>query len=501
MSDDKAKKDPSTRSLAYNQMLPAWKKIETLLSGTAAMRAAGELYLPKHENEKSDAYEKRRKSSVLFNLSALTLDSWVGRPFSDPVTPNDDVPKQVEPVLDDVDLQGNNLTVFGRNWFKEGLAKCFAHVMVEMPVVDKENRTVADDLRENVRPYWTLIKPENLIFATGTMVESQEVLTHVRILEEETERDGFAEMVTQRIRVFDLAMVREDPENPESGEVPRVFWSLWRKVKKDEWEEEVRPTMLEIDRIPIVTFYADREDLMQGKPPLEDLVDLNISHWQSSSDQKNILRVTRFPLLAASGVQDEEAVVEVGPNRMLSTTNPEGKFYYVEHSGASIAAGQNDLDKLEEQMANYGAEFLKKRPGGMTATARALDSAEATSPLQDATIRFQDAVNQALDLTARYLKIESAGSVTVNKEFGPEEVVQGDMQTLDKARDRRDLSQEDYWEELKRRGTLRDEFDADENKRRLEVENADFGNAGAGEDIDEQADDFPLKDDDTTTEE
>jgi len=487
MSDDKAKKDPSTTSIAYQAMLPSWKKIETVLGGTTAMRAAGEEYLPKHQNEKSKAYNDRLKTSTLYNLTSLTLESWVGRPFSDPIMPNDDVPELVKDLLEDIDLQGNSLTTFGRNWFKEGLAKAFCHVMVEMPVVDKDRRTVADDLRENVRPYWTLIKPENLIFATGTMVEGQEILTHVRILEEEIDRDGFAEVVTHRIRVFDLALVPER-EGDESSLVPRVFWSLWRQAKKDKWEPEVVPTMLEIDRIPIVTFYADRQDLMYGKPPLNDLADLNISHWQGSSDQRNILTVTRFPLLAGSGIADEEATVEVGPNRMLSTTNPDGKFYYVEHSGRSIAAGRQDLLDLEEQMASYGAEYLRKRPGNMTATARALDSAEATSPLQDAAVRFEDAVNQALVITAKWLKIEDAGTINVASDFGPEDIVQGDLQELGNARRARDLSREDYLEELKRRGALRDEFDQEENDRRLEAEESAFmGGAAQTGDIDEEA--------------
>jgi hypothetical protein len=491
MSNDKAKKDPSTTSLAYQAMLPAWQKIETILAGTEAMRAAGELYLPKHENEKPKAYEQRRTTATLFNVTELTLNAWVGRPFSDPVTPVDGMPPQIETMLEDVDLQGNNITVFARDWFREGLAKAFAHVMVEMPALEP-GRTVADDLRDNVRPYWTMIKPENLIFATGTMVESQEILTHVRILEEETMRDGFAEFTVQRIRVFDLVLVPEREDDPEGGMVPRVFWSLYRQVKRNKWEIEVEPTRMEIDRIPLVTFYADREDLMFGKSPIEDLVDLNVSHWQSSSDQRNILTVTRFPLLAGSGISDEESTVEVGPKRMLSTTNPEGKFYYVEHGGASIAAGRQDLQDLEAQMSEYGAEFLKKRPGGMTATARALDSAEATSPLQDATVRFMDAVNQALTITAKFLSLEDGGTVTIKKDFGPETLEQGDMQELGNARRARDLSQEDYWEELKRRGTLRDEFDPDENRRRLEAESADMGFDGAAQDGDidpEQEDD------------
>jgi len=35
---------------------------------------------------------------------------------------------------------------------------------------------------------------------------------------------------------------------------------------------------------------------MQAKPPLLDLAWLNVEHWQSASDQSNILHVARVPI-------------------------------------------------------------------------------------------------------------------------------------------------------------------------------------------------------------
>ena len=53
-----------------------------------------------------------------------------------------------------------------------------------------------------------------------------------------------------------------------------------------------------------------------------------------------------------------------------------------------------------------------------------------------------------------------------------------DLATLDKARDRGDLSQPTYWSELQRRGVLSDEFDAQEEKKRLLEEPDQFGTGG-----------------------
>jgi len=486
MPHDKSK-DPSTTSAAYDLMAPAWGKVDTLLGGTESMRAAGEALLPKHENEKPNAYTDRLNVTTLLNISQLTLDSWVGRPFSDPILPSDDVAPQLEELFDDIDMQGNALGVFARNWFMQGLSKAFGHVLIEHPQpfarTDEEGneipRTLADDRADGLRPFWSFIAPENLIFASAEIIVGREVLTHVRIREQEVVRVGFTEAVVDRIRVFDRELF--DTITPEGVIIPAgVFFSIWTFMrdpvtKKEEWVLTDPPQRMDIDEIPIVTFYADRTGIMMGKSPIEDLVDLNVRHWQSTSDQISILTVGRFPMLAQSGGQEDDSVFEVGPKRSLFTPDPRGRFYYVEPTGKAIEAGRKDILDLEEQMGNYGADFLKKRPGDTTATAKALDSAEATSPLQDATIRFNDAINTALFITKKWLSRPDGdlpGTVSVSTEFGPEELINSDSELLKFSRTNRDISKIQFIEELKRRATLRDEFDQDQNDKELEEETA-----------------------------
>lgn len=504
--------DPSTQSGNYQCMLNAWSKIQTVLDGTEAMRMAGNRYLPTHQNESSINYEERKARATLLNMAALTLDQWVGKPFSDPVNVGEDVPDELQEWLEDIDLQRNDVSTFAREWLREGLAKCFAHVLVDAPADAGERITLADDA--GARPFWNFIRPENLFAAESRMVDGQEVLVHARIYEQETVRDGFAEMTVDRIRVFDRvlpgASALELPGIEEVVDLKELYKSddvvaatqpfmggvwvtVFRKVKKEqgevEWIVDEPPRRLDdrMDEIPIVSFYANRKDLLKGKSPLEDLVDLNINWWQSNSDQNIVLTMARFPLLALSGGNEEETVVEIGPKKMLFTPDPQGKFYYVEHSGAAIESGQKHLDKLEEQMAHYGAEFLKRRPGNTTATERALDSAEATSPLQDAAMRFNESLNHALRLTGKWMGIEDAGTIEVATDFEQVEKDATHLDFLDKARGRGDLSKKNYLEEARRRGALREDFDMEENEQQLEEERTEMGMDGGGEDIDDQA--------------
>lgn len=453
------KDDPSQTSAAYNEMAPRWALINALLGGTETMRAAGEEYLPRHDKESQASYDERLAATTLYNMFEKTLGSLVGRPFSEPVTVGSDVPALVQALIPDIDLQGNNLDVFLQSWFHNGLGKGFSSVLVDFPTVDETIKTQDDQRRAGLRPYWVPIQPEQIIAARSEVRNGAEFLTHVRIAETITEADGFAEVTRQRIRVL------------EPGSV--TIYDLQDTKAGKKWVPQ--PTITtKLDYIPLVTYYgAKRQGLFLCKPILLDLAELNKTHWQSTSDQRNILTVTRFPVLAASGIDpDPKKPLAFGPKKILYSPSPDGKYYYVEHTGQSIKAGADDLKALEDQMSAYGAEFLKVKPGAQTATEKAIDTAAAMSELTAAVIMFQDAVAQALAFTADWLGLgQDGGTVTVNTEWSAElNTKPENLATLREARKAKDISREQYLAQLKELGVLSEDFDMEANATELAEE-------------------------------
>jgi len=444
----------ATPGLAYGMMTPRWLKMDTLLGGTEAMREAAEEMAPRHEHESENNYAERILGNVLFNMVDLTLRTWVGRPFANQVQYTDDFAPHLVPLMDDVDLNGNNLDVFARRWFKDGVAKAFSHVLVEFPIVPlDEPRTLADDEAMNIRPYFVHVAPEQLIFAVASRINGRETLTHVRIHEEVIEMQGWEEVVIEQIRVLELDFVNLGSDE-EPNFVQKVRVDLHQQDEKQNWVV-VSSWWMDIDFIPIVTFYADRQGFMVGRSPLDDLADLNVRHWQSMSDQISILTVARFPMLACSGGDDEEGRLVIGPKEWLYTPDPSAKFYYVEHKGAAIEAGNTDLEGLEKRMQSYGAEFTKDRPDREAASARALDSLEATSPLQDVVYRFNDAMNYALWMMSEWMRQKHSGKAHVPTEFTSPDAME--LQTLYNSWIEGALTTEEYLKELQRRGVLSDE--------------------------------------------
>lgn len=127
------------------------------------------------------------------------------------------VSPKIATFADDVDGRGNNLHVFAREFFSCAVAKGLGAILVDYPVtsniINGMPRTLADDLRENNTPYWYHVRADSIIALYTEMKYGREVVTHVRIRECATQRDGaFGEVNVDRIRVL------------EPGR-----WELWEK--------------------------------------------------------------------------------------------------------------------------------------------------------------------------------------------------------------------------------------------------------------------------------
>lgn len=451
-------------SIEYEAMLPKWQRIQAVLDGTDAMRVAGQRYLPTHEYETPEAYRERLSVSVLDNWTDRTLETLVGKAFRDPPK-FEGLPEKIAAYEPDADGAGHSMQALAQTWFREAIAKREAWLFVDFtkgsPRADGKPRTLEDDERDGLRPLWRVTCPEDVIFAIGEGVAGRWRWTQIRVVENSMEEDGaFGEKLVERIRVH----------RPGS-------WELYVKVrekrsKKYVWKLEDAGLTGLVD-IPAVRFRVDGD-----KPPLEDLVHLNIEHFQSKSDQRSILTTSRFALLAVSGAPDRdpaagEKPLVVGPKQWLSTPDPNSKFYYVEHTGQAIAAGRTDLQDLEGRMASYGAEFLKKQPGRASATGRALDSSEAQSLLQTWVRQFREHLHHALRVTADWMRMGAdvdLGKIVFDLEADVDAGDPAELTTINEGRKRGDISREAWVAEMQARNIFRSEYDPEADAELLKDE-------------------------------
>lgn len=459
----------ATPSSLYEECSKKWHLPRTLMGGTAAMREAGTTYLPQEPAETEHAYRNRRDRSTLFNGFRKTVKDMTGKVFAKPVQIGDDVPERIRAYAENIDLAGRHLSNFAHDVFFDGIQTGVSYILVEMSPA-QENATRRDDIEMGRRPYLVHVKAEALIGWKSANINGKLVLTQIRIAECTTEddpEDEFAEVEVNQIRVFDRM--------PAGGVLYRVYRWASDAGKDGEWvlKEAGQTSLPEIGLVP---FYANRTDFMQGSPPLEDLAYVNLAHWQSSSDQRNILHVARVPMLFAKGI-DDDAELRIGANSFTRASGEHADMKYVEHSGSAIGSGRDDLKDLEFQMQTLGLELLIPRPGGQTATGEAIDQSKMSAPLAMMADNLKDALERCFQFMAQYegLGEDAGGSLEVNKDFGVSMRDAADLQTLLAAVNAGQISRETFWKELVRRNVLMDDFDAEEEAAKIEEEGGGLG--------------------------
>lgn len=438
-----------------------WSVLEALMGGTPTMRAASTALLPKWPNEEDEAYALRLRTATLFPAYRRTVGVMVGKPFSKPLTLVD-VPRQIEGWADDIDLQGVALHQFAAEMFEESFYG-LAGILVDYPEVPEgTTETVAAAEAAGRRPYWVRIKHGQILGWRAAVQGGRMRLTQLRFMESVDEDDGeFGTAAVPQVRVL------------EPG-----AWRTFRKNAEGRWVEHARgATTLPV--IPFVPVYGFRRGFMDGLPPLLDLAYLNVKHWQSQSDQDTILHVARVPILAMIGAEDSAALTVGASAAVRLPLGADMKF--VEHGGAAIAAGQESLAALEEQMVQTGAELMVQKPGARTATEDANDAEGNRCDLQRMADGFADALDQALYLTALYARLDAGGRVQLFDDYGAATLSDASATLVKDLQAAGLLSRETALRELQRRGVLSADIDpADE----LDKAAADGPALGAVDDVD-----------------
>lgn len=442
------------------EMQQDWAQVTALLGGTKTMRLAGELYLPRWPKEEPEAYLARLNLSTLLPAYSETVKNMTGRVFARPITLGDDVPEKIaEWCNDDVDLRGNNLDVFASEWFRAALAYGLAHCVIDFPRAGNA-RTAAEEKASGVRPYMVMVKPQQVLGFRYRFESGRPVLTQFRYFEQIEEEAGeFGTEVIQQIRV-----IEEDR------------YRIFRKRKASGWEPyEDGPNTL--GKVPVVTYYTHQTGVMTAKPPLQELGYLNVAHWQSQSDQRNLLHIARVPILAAVNVGPSMGVdgipkqfeMSVGSSSAVNLQGQGADLKFVEHGGQAMDAGRQSLEDLVTEMKMAGARLLSREDQAVKTAAQANeDAAEKTSALEAMGNNFEDAIAQALQLMADWIKAETGGLVTIEGSYDTDYAPEVSLPVLKAMCDAGVISQETLFEEVKRRGVISDSLVWEEERARID---------------------------------
>lgn len=439
--------------------------IDALLGGTKAMRAAGEQHMPKWPNEDAEAYKVRVAVATLFPAYQRTIEVLGAKPFSKPVTLGTDVPARLVKWCENVDNMGRSLHSFLAEVGQRALGYGFAAILVDHPPTrDKEGKalypTKAAEDSAGVRPYFVEILPKNILGWLPKNPTSASDLTQLRLLETVTEPDGeFDEKEIEQVRVLGKGK-----------------WTTWRKMTqggKEDWAIHAEGVNT-LTTIPFVPVYGNRLGFMRARPALLELAYANVEHWQSKSDQQNILHVARVPILFTK-MLGETTLITVGAGSAVKGEHPDADMKFVEHTGKAIDAGRLSILDLEDRMRQAGAELLVIKPGNVTESQTLADNEQGACALQKVAENIEDAADQAMQMMADWVGEASGGHISIFKDFGAATLAEASAELLLKMGQAGKLSDESLYEELQRRGIRKPDVDWVTEKSRIDTQGPALG--------------------------
>lgn len=431
----------------YDRFLPKWQRVRDVISGQDAMQAASTQYLPKLKDENTLDYQARVKRSDFFNGTWRTIDALTGMAFRKPPTVK--APATIETYLEDVTLSGTPMMSFAKEATEEVLGPGRVGILVDHPAPPENVKalTVAAAQSLGLRPTLQLYTAESIRNWKFDRINNAWVLSMVVLGEKaEVPKDEFTVECEGRYRVLDLG---------GKGGTYR------QRLFKVEGEKDIQiggdivPLMngKPLSYIPFVIVGASGRNDCIDEPPLIDLVDKNVAHYQVNSDYRHGLHFTGLPtaFIAGYSPENKSEKLYIGSPAAWVFPDPQAKAQFLEFTGQGLGAMEKALDRIEQQMAMLGARMIADEQKQVeTLGATQIKRAGENSVLSKIVQGVSEALEWALGVFSEWAGAKAKIVYQLNRDFMPATMDGRELLALVSAVQQGALSDQEFFELMQR---------------------------------------------------
>jgi len=345
---------------SYDASAAKWKRCRDSAAGESAIHAGAATYLPELADEKDKDYKARLARTSFFNATWRTIAGMRGMMMRKPAVL--EIQSGVDAYMDDVDMAGTPLNSFVQDIIVESLTVGRVGILADYPQQSIDSSvTVAQASSLGLRPSLQKYPAESIINWKMSRVGNASVLSLV-VLTEQTPLPGneFSHNAETRYRVLDLF----------NGAYRQRVYRIDERGNDEQVGEDVFPLMNNspISYIPFIFIGVDTVGPDIEEPPLIDLIDMNIHHYQVTADYEHGCHFSGLPTLFISGYQPDNTAPSIyigGPNANC-LPDPQAKAYFVEIA-SDFNALRTNLEDKKAQMAVLGARMLESQKGAVEA--------------------------------------------------------------------------------------------------------------------------------------
>ncbi len=452
-----------TQHPGYETYLPKWQRLRHVIAGQDAVRAAGEAYLPKLVDEVPDEYAKRIKRSNFFNGTWRTIAILHGMMFRKDPT----IEANVDEYLKDVTMSGVSFERFARNVAGEVLGVGRVGILVDYPAVGNVTGITVDAANKmGLRPTMQMYSAESIINWKHRNINNATVLSLV-VLTEQTpiEGDEFEHKMETLYRVLDL---------DEGGTYRQRLFRVDKKGKDEQIGGDFYPIMngKPMDYIPFGIVGTDGMDCALDEPPLIDLVDANIAHYQVNSDYRHGLHFTGMPTLFLAGVQlNEGEKIHVGSTAAIVSGDPNADGKFIEFTGQGLSETREALKEIKQEMAMLGARAIAdETKQAETLGGTAIKRSGENSILSAIALAVSDALTWALQIFSEWAGQTGEVQFQINRDFMPTLMDAQTLTALVGAVQAGKISDREFFELMQRGDVIDGEIDFETHQAEVEMQ-------------------------------
>ena len=385
-------------------------------------------YLPMPNAEDQSIENQRRYESyvaraIWYPVTSRTLEGMVGQIFL--INPITEVPKQLEPMLKDLDGQGLSFEQSGKRATRYGMGYGRAGLWTDYPIT---NGAVTQQQQDSgvVKPMIKLIAPWNIVNWSTTSIEGKEVLTKVVIREEcdsfPEDEDDFSIYDEEKYHVLRLDSVTGD-YTVQTYDGEKLTTGIQNKANFTPGDV-VTPKDAKgqsFKYIPFAFIGSENNDSDVDKPQMYDMAALNVGHYRNSADYEESSHQCGQPTVWVTGL-DEQWL-----NTVLKGTISIGSRGGIPlPPGAQIGLLQADPNTMpleamklkEDQMLAIGAKLVTQKRAQRTATEAVFDASSEGSVLTTVAVNVSSAYEFAFKAAAQFAGADGSGiKIALNTQF------------------------------------------------------------------------------------
>jgi hypothetical protein len=429
---------PFVRNLDVISMMPDWGIMAAVTRGTNYIRDLSETYLPQEPREDDDAYNTRVDRSVLSPYTSRLIETAAGAILRKPIHIEGD--QYWLDLAENIDGLGSSINEYARRALVSSLTYGHSAILIDYPAA-MGARNLAEERAMGRRPYFVHVDAPQI---WGWRKES-----------------GTNRLLQVRIHDYDVRPLNDFGE--EQIEQMRVIYP-GRYDLYTLGQEVVEFTAsggYSLDEIPLVPIYSNRRGLLISQPPLLDIANLNITHYQRQADLIHALHIAAMPTLVLEGWDDTTSNATMGVNYAIAM-QPGNKAYYVQADATSFDAQMAELESLASQMSTLGVtKLFGQKFVAESAEAKRIDQAQSNSVLSIISQELESALNQAFAFAAQYVGMDPP-EISIDRDFDYYRLLGQDVAVLSQLADTGKISNAMLLEILRRGEILPDTVNIEE---------------------------------------